>query len=75
MVSASAVTCDLFTKSDPTSILTRAEIGAVGPQEEQPCTSGSYDLFGGKPLVGGKIVEDDHIALCQRCLPRPFVFR
>lgn len=38
----------------------------MGRQEEQPCASGLYGLLGGRALVGGEVVENDNIALCQR---------
>lgn len=44
----------------------RVEIWAVRRQEEQLCTSGPDRGLGGRALVGSDIVEDDHIALCQR---------
>jgi len=46
--------------------LDRIEVWTVRRQEEQPCAFGAYGLLSGDAFVGGKVVEDDDIALRQR---------
>jgi len=41
------------------------EIGAVGRQEEDPCSSVADELFHERALVSGQVVHDDDIALVQ----------